>query len=100
MCREQVIDDDALFLISSSGVPRHATTSGKSGDTDGTHDGWSEHTIRTWRDVVRTIIPHCYIRDDLLQHRLSLHELFILRLRRVQLCAKFLHALWNVRKPR
>lgn len=38
----------------------------------------------------RTVIAHRDIRDDLLQHRLALDELLVLRLRRMQLRAEFL----------
>ena len=46
------------------------------------------------REHGRTIIPHRDICHNLLQHRLSLLELLILRLRCMQLCAKLLR---NVR---
>ena len=37
-----------------------------------------------------TVVAHCDIRDDLLQHRLPLRKLLVLSLRRLELCAELL----------
>jgi hypothetical protein len=41
---------------------------------------------------VRTIIPHGDVRDDLLQHRLALDKLLVLRLSCMEVCPEFLYA--------
>ena len=70
---------DVLFLISSKGVPRHCTTSVNRGDTVKQiprEDGERASSVA----AARTIVPHSDVRDYLLQHRLSLRELLVLRL--------------------
>ena len=71
-------------------MPKHWMTSVNSGDTvartgDGSLVGHYESD-----KGARTVVPHCDIRYNLLEHRLALDKLLVLGLRCLQLGAKLL----------
>lgn len=76
-----------LFLISSSGVPKHWTTSVNNGDTN-IHVSRRDGTER--QKTIPTVIAHSDIGDNLLQDCLALHVFLVLRLCCLQLGAEFL----------
>ena len=57
-------------------------------------------TVRSTTNGVPTIIAHCDIGHNLLQDGLSLRELLVLRLRRLQLGTELLDVLLTAIKPR
>jgi hypothetical protein len=77
---------DVLFLISRSGVPRHWTTSVNNADT--TQQVRANEVDYSGRQ--RTIISHSDICDNLLQNRLPLHVLLVLGLGGLKFCTEFL----------